>query len=138
MVPIEGRELADSAISLLFPVVRTSHPYLFESAMRSTPRTRDWRFSSVRSGARPAKAGASIPMNAEKAGSIGIVRTSMPEVGASCSGVGDRAGRGVARRHHHPVDALGPRASLATTATNDESTPPDSPMTSREKPFLVT
>ena len=39
---------------------------------------RGCRFSSVRSSARPSKLGASISRNAVKAGSIGIVRSSMP------------------------------------------------------------
>ena len=48
-----------TASSLLLPVVSTSAPVLFESAISVTPRSRDCRFSSVTSGARPANSGAS-------------------------------------------------------------------------------
>ena len=44
-----------TASSLLLPVVSSSAPNLFESAIRTPPRTRAWMFSSVTSGGRPAK-----------------------------------------------------------------------------------
>jgi hypothetical protein len=68
-----------TASSLLLPVVRTSQPRnLFERAMRSVPRMRGCRFSSVRSSSSPAKLGPSSSRNAAWAGSIAIVRSSMP------------------------------------------------------------
>ena len=46
--------------------------------MSTMPRMRGWRFSSVRSSGSPSKLGASISRNAVNAGSIGMVRSSMP------------------------------------------------------------
>jgi hypothetical protein len=53
-------------------------PNLLESAISVRPRARDWMFSSVMSGARPAKAGASMPAKAFMAGSIETVSQTMP------------------------------------------------------------
>jgi hypothetical protein len=67
-------------------VVSTSQPLnLFDSAMSTMPRIRDWRFSSVMSGARPAKLGASISSKAAWAGSMGMTRGSMPSSAHSFS-----------------------------------------------------
>jgi hypothetical protein len=42
------------------PVVSTSQPNLFDSAISRLPRMRAWMFSSVMSGSRPANVSASI------------------------------------------------------------------------------
>ena len=67
----------------MLPVAITSQPNLFESAISSVPRMRACRFSSVRSGSRPANDGASAAPNASTIGSIGISRKSMPSDSAS-------------------------------------------------------
>ena len=60
-------------ISLLLPVVSSMSPNLLLIAISVTPRMRDCRFSSVISGARLPKAGASILWKASIAGPIGTV-----------------------------------------------------------------
>ena len=71
------------AISLLFPVVSTIHPLALETAISSTPRRRDCRFSSVSpNGSRPSS-GASMDENATWASSMATVLRSMPSRSAS-------------------------------------------------------
>ena len=60
-------------ISDLLPVVSSIEPNLFDSAISVTPRMRDWMFSSVMSGARLPKTGASMPVKASIAGPMPIV-----------------------------------------------------------------
>ena len=83
-------------------------PSLLEIAIRITPRMRDWMFSSVVSGARLANTGASMWWKASTAGSIGTSSRRMPEQGGAGGGIVEAVARGVARGHHHRVDALGP------------------------------
>ena len=99
---------------------------------------RDWRFSSVRSGSRPSNDGASMSRNGrDGAGSMAMVRWSMPRLPASFSASAERVVARVARRHEHAVcTCSAPRASAAMHATSDESMPPDRPMTTSVKPFL--
>src|SRR5438270_3731101 len=52
------------AISLLFPVVNTRWPNLFDSAINIVPRIRAWRFSSANPGFVPANVSASVSRNA--------------------------------------------------------------------------
>ena len=53
--------------------------------MRISPRERDWMFSSVMSGARPAKAGARAAPNASIAPEMGMVSYGMPSILAQAS-----------------------------------------------------
>ena len=106
--------------------------------MSTIPRTRGCRFSSVRSSGRPSKLGASIPRKAVNAGSIAIVRSSIPAASHSAwASVFDpsdeyRLGMDTA------WTCSGPMASAAMTPTRDESMPPDSAKTTSVKPFFTT
>ena len=69
---------------------------------------------------------------------MGMVRSSMPAASHSASAsVFDPSDE-----YRLGIDTAwtrsGPSASAASTATSDESTPPDSPNTTSVKPFLVT
>ena len=119
-------------------MVSTSQPNLFDSAMSSVPRMRAWMFSSVTSSLRPLNGCASDFRKPLKTGVIGSLRKSMPRFFAS-----RRASSRVPREEKGegmvtPVTFSRPSASTATAATSALSMPPESPMTTRLKPFLRT
>ena len=62
-----------TAYSLLLPVASTRRPCLFEIAMSSIPRQRDWMFSSVTSSGSPANNSASVS----------LIASTMPEMGST-------------------------------------------------------
>src|SRR5665213_3647036 len=76
------------AISLLFPVVSTIHPWAFDSAMSSTPRMRLWRFSSVSPSGAPPTRGVSVSARARWAANLGIVLERAP-IGAAHRALAD-------------------------------------------------
>ena len=71
------------------------------------PRILAWRFSSARSGSRPAKGSASTESNASTTGSIGSSRKSQPRFSASRRASVACPLRRVAGRHRDAVDTLG-------------------------------
>jgi hypothetical protein len=122
----------------LFDVVSTIQPNLLDSAISSTPRMRDWMFSSVRSGSWPMNDGASRSTSAWWAASMAMVRCSTPRFAASASASVIEWSLEYREGMSTPWTRSAPRASAAMAATNDESTPPDRPITTSWKPFLVT
>ena len=96
------------AISLLLPVVSTIHPLALDTPMSSTPRRRDWRFSSVSpEGSRP-----STPGQHGGEGHVRLLNGHHPQVDAEARGqdAGVVAGpfARIARGHGDPVHAGGP------------------------------
>ena len=124
------------AISLLLPVVSTIHPRAFDRAMRSTPRIRDWRFSSVSPVGTPPRSGPRSWAKAVWAGSMGTVTRSMPSRAARASASVTEPPLEYRDGMATPWTWSAPTASTATAATREESIPPDRPMTASVKPFL--
>ena len=125
------------ASSLLFPVVSTIHPRALDTAMRSTPRIRDWQVLVGEPGRDVAQRTASTEPKRDVRRLDGDVVQVDAELFGQGGGVGDRPRTRVARRHRQAVHVAAPSASTATAATSDESTPPDSPITASTKPFFV-
>ena len=95
------------AISLLLPVVSTIQPRALEAAISSTPRRRDWRFSSVRPAGGPPSTGSSMVGDGPVGRLDGHHVEVDPERLGQGVGVGPRSLARVARRHRQPVDVLG-------------------------------
>ena len=119
-------------------MVSTSQPNLLESAIKSVPRMRAWMFSSATSSASPLNGLASPRLKAATIGVIGSAMNSIPRFlasrRASARVPADEYGEGMVT----PVTFSWPSASTAMAATSAESMPPESPMTTCLKPFLVT
>ena len=121
----------------MLPVVSTSQPNLFDSAISRLPRIRAWRFSSVMSGSRPSKTGGEhllvdLHRRARSAGR-----------GTGCRGSRRARARRSACPRRSSATASRPRsrgrrpsASAAISSTSVESIPPERPSTTCWKPFL--
>jgi hypothetical protein len=122
----------------LFPVVNTSQPNLFDSAMIRLPRMRACKFSSVMSRSRSSKTSASMRSKAcigsSIRRSISSVRRVRAIVRASSWVSLEEYGDGMTTH----VTRSGPSASTAISATSAESIPPERPNTTRSKPFFST
>ena len=109
---------------------------MFENAISSIPRMRAWRFSSVTSGLRPAKSGASAVRYAWKIGSMATAWNRTPSRFASVSASSlliDAVYRdGIAM----VVTFCAPSARAASTAVSAESIPPESPSTALLNPVF--
>ena len=112
-------------------------PVLLDMPMSSSMRQRDWMFSSVASGARPANSsfqrGRASPRTCSRSKARCIFT---PRVRA-CAWRPRAHVRGIARRHHDRLHLLRPSASTAIASVSAESIPPDSPMTTPGKPCLL-
>ena len=106
--------------------------------MRSVPRARACRFSSVTSGARPAKSGGQGLLEpVDHAADLDHLEPDAQRLGQglrSSEAIGLEWTEGIAT----PVTRSGPSASAATAAVSAESMPPDRPITTPGKPFLST
>jgi len=71
------------ASSLLLPVVSTIQPRALDTAIRTTPRIRDCRFSSVRPVGSAPSASARTEVKAACTFSMGTLRMSMPRCSAN-------------------------------------------------------
>jgi hypothetical protein len=106
--------------------------------MSSVPRILACRFSSVRSGSRPANSSRSDAVNSSKIGSIEISRKSLRRLSASRR-ASECVSSEVKRDGIETQCTLpGPRASAASAAVTAESIPPDTPTTTSVKPFFCT
>ena len=127
-----------AATSDLFPVAKSIQWNLLENDIITTPRMRDWMFSSVTSRSLPAKAGASAFSKASIIGEIGTVNVSIPRLAASASESvmlpSLDHGDGIIT----PCTWSLPSASTASAATSAESMPPERPRTTSVKPFFRT
>jgi hypothetical protein len=122
----------------LFPVETTSQPYVFERAIRSTPRTRACRFSAARPASPPSISAASASVNAPTTDSIGISRNAQPRLSAT-----RRASERVSSELN--LDGMdtqwtrsAPSASTHSAAVTAESIPPETPITTSANPFFST
>ena len=93
------------------------------SAISSTPRSRDCRFSSVTSSASPANSGASVAVSAARPGSIDSSSSRQPSAAATAAASSRLSARGELRGQHHAAHVLRPRAR-----------PPRSPPPARCRP----
>ena len=109
---------------------------MFESAIMRTPRTRAWMFSSVTSGARPAKRGPRAVSAAATASAMAIVSKRMPRFSARMRASSRECCDEIEEGRETPMTFSGPKASAARTATMAESMPPLSAMRARLKPLF--
>ena len=124
------------AISLLLPVVSTSQPNLLERAMsRGAPNAGlDVLFGHIRRdvcehpGKSVQKCIESFP--------DGQLEKADAEICGQKAGVGVRSLRSILGGHGNPDHVLIPERPHRDSGHQAESTPPESPMTAMEKPFL--
>ena len=105
--------------------------------MRVTPRMRLCRFSSVRSAGRSPNDGANMSRRATWAGSMAMVRKSMPRFSANACASEREWSLEKRDGMDTPCTWSAPMASTATTATSVESMPPDRPITTSVNPFFT-
>lgn len=110
---------------------------MFDSAISSTPRLRDCRFSSATSGARSANNGPSASMKPLNGASIETVSSRTPS-DLHCTAARSFDRSAVKRDGKRTaVTFSAPIASTAMASTTDESSPPDRPSHTLSNPFFA-
>src|ERR1700679_1117215 len=125
------------AISLLLPVVSTSAPVLFDSAINKLPRILGCRFSSASPKLVPLKNGSRDFENPPYTPRIGTVEKTIPKFRASFSASVTDPVEENSLGIPMPCTFSAPSASTAIAATSAESIPPLSPTIAFLNPHLL-